>query len=82
MTGFGVHRVVHHAVNISLVRAIVRRIAVKDLAHRVHSGGLAVPFPEILFNMLDGIETKAIDYSLSIQGDKVNKVNKSTDSPV
>lgn len=65
---FDVHRVVHHAVDISLVRAGIRWIAMKDLAHRIDSGGLAVPLPKVLFDMLDCVKTKSIDYFLSPQG--------------
>ena len=64
---FDVHRVVHHPVDISLVRASIRWVAMQDLAHRINSGSLAVPLPKVLFDMLDCVKTKSIDYFLSPQ---------------
>ena len=59
------HRVVENPINISLIGTGIGRIPVKNFTESVYPSGLAVSSPEILLNMLDSIDTKAIHYSVS-----------------
>lgn len=56
-----IHRVVQHSVHDLLVRADVVRIAVEDLAHAIDARGLVVSLPEILLDVLDGVDTETVD---------------------
>lgn len=61
MSGKAIHRVVQQAVHDLLVRADVVDIAVQDLAHAVDARGLVVSLPEVLLDVLDGVDTETVD---------------------
>lgn len=54
------HGVVHDPVHIVLVRAGIRRVPMEDLTNAVDPGGINITRPEILLNVLDGIDAEPI----------------------
>jgi hypothetical protein len=54
------HGVVHDPVHIILVRAGIRRVPMEDFTNAVDPSGINITRPEILLNVLDGIDAEPI----------------------